>query len=84
MSKPRRPMKVVVNHEDRMRIVHADHELPLGWKDLGKGGTVDELRALLAELSINGDGRVDMDRVEELLDEQDRTTSTAGDRNPHR
>jgi hypothetical protein len=84
MSKHRRHMKAVLNHEEQVRIVPVERELPLGWKDLGKGGSVDEVRAMLLELAATGDNRVDMDRIEDLLDEEDRTTSTAADRNPHR
>jgi len=84
MPRHRRAMKAVLNHEEQVRIVPAEDALPLGWKDLGKGGSVSELRAMLLELAAAGDNRVDLDRIEELLDEEDRTTSTAGDRNPHR
>ena len=60
MPKPQHPMKVVVNHEERIRIVRAERTSP-GWRELGKHGS-----------------------LEELLDEEDRTTSTAGEHNPNR
>ena len=83
MPKPQHPMKVVVNHEERIRIVRAERTSP-GWRELGKQGSLEELLETARELAASGDNRVDMDQIEELLDEEDRTTSTAGEHNPNR
>lgn len=35
--------KVVINHEEQYSIWPADRENPLGWKDVGKEGTKQEV-----------------------------------------
>ena len=41
--------KVVVNHEEQYSIWPADRENPLGWKDVGKGGTKTECLVYIKE-----------------------------------
>ena len=42
--------KVVVNHEEQYSIWPADRENPLGWTDIGKGGTKAECLVYIKEV----------------------------------
>ncbi len=42
--------KVVINHEEQYSIWPADREIPLGWKDVGKGGSKKQCRAYIEEV----------------------------------
>ena len=41
--------RVVVNHEEQSSIWPADRENPLGWQDVGKGGSKAECLAYIEE-----------------------------------
>jgi MbtH protein len=42
--------RVVMNHEEQYSIWPADREKPLGWKDVGQGGTKAECLAYIKEV----------------------------------
>jgi MbtH protein len=42
--------KVVVNHEEQYSIWPADHENPLGWREVGKSGLKAECLAYIKEV----------------------------------
>lgn len=42
--------KVVINHEEQYSIWPADRENPLGWNDVGKTGTKQEVLAYIEEV----------------------------------
>jgi MbtH protein len=41
-SEDERRYRVVVNHEEQYSIWLEDHEIPPGWRDVGKNGTKQE------------------------------------------
>lgn len=41
---------VVMNHEEQYSIWPADRELPLGWQEVGKQGTKQEVLAYIEEV----------------------------------
>jgi MbtH protein len=45
-----REYTVVVNHEEQYSIWFADRELPLGWREVGKRGTKQEVLAYIEEV----------------------------------
>jgi MbtH protein len=42
--------RVVVNHEEQYSIWPADHDTPLGWKDVDKKGSKGECLAYIKEV----------------------------------
>lgn len=74
--------KVVVNHEEQYRLLAKDRAFPEGFRDAGKEGTLDELRASLREILANLRHERREQNIEELLDEEDRSTSTASEHLP--
>ena len=80
-NRRKKTLKVVINHEEQYRVVSEDRALPAGWRETGKRGSreelFEELRALLGERRPSY-----AERLEDLLDEEDRTSSDAGEHNP--
>jgi MbtH protein len=42
--------KVVVNHEEQYSIWPADRDNPLGWRDAGKTGTLEQCKDYIREV----------------------------------
>jgi MbtH protein len=45
--------KVIINREEQYALYKADHENPLGWKDVGKTGTKGECQAYIDEVWVD-------------------------------
>lgn len=45
--------KVVVDHEEQYSMWPADHENPLGWKEVGISGTKEECLAYIKEVGTD-------------------------------
>ncbi len=80
---PRR-LKLVINHEEQYRLLREDQDLPAGYKDAGKRGSNAELREEAMRLLAERRREQRAETLEELLDEEDRTTSTASEHLPRR
>ena len=45
-----RTYTVVINHEEQYSILLSEHDMPLGWKGVGKTGTKAECLAYIKEV----------------------------------
>lgn len=82
-NRRKKTLKVVVNHEEQYRVVPEDRETPVGWRDVDKRGSREELLGWLKDLFAASGGRPSYaERLEDLLDEEDRTSSDAGEHIP--
>lgn len=82
MPHARKPLRVVINHEEQYRLVREDRELPHGFRETGKKGTLAELRAELMALVAESRHEQRLEELEELLEAEDRTEERVDDKLP--
>lgn len=73
MESQRRPgFKVVVNHEEQLRVLRGDDDTPAGWQDLGAKESREDLLTWLRELwRARGRSNESLDeRLHEILGEE--------------